>query len=529
MDVGVGVVQLERTNDLSARVLAAIEAAGRRTLLTDANSSFTGAGLGAFLEDLSSPILQHSNEGGRIGVRLDNSAVLAAAILGVIALKRVPVVLSPRTGGAARPSSSDALICNTATAPSGAEACCLIRVGWDGRIDVSTSPVAPSTDRLPRSGTAVVLYTSGSEGEPKGVQLSHAAIGYTVDHLIDRFRLDQSTVSVSVLPLHHTMGLNTQFLPTFFAGGRSVFVDTVMGLSTAYRTILESGCTFLGLVTRLLALFRDERARRRLPAAGAVRQVQLAGGPLRHDDMRLAADLFPGAVIHRGYGLTEAIRVAQSSSEVSSFLENAALTVLPGQRIEIRDEEGRSVPTGTVGEIFVGGPNLMLGYEHDLAAPPADGFLATGDLGELALDGQLVVHGRRDAIFKVDGERVSGTEIERAGSSLLPGVRDVRCLPVESEGRVRAVLFLETDRVPSAGEITAMAPAMSQAVRDALAHPAKRPSSICVMRRFPRTGNGKVCNASLKDMLAPDSTFAACTHAGITFRLCTPIRPGPRG
>src|SRR5262249_53099382 len=144
----------------------------------------------------------------------------AAAILATLALGRVPVILDSGESSVFRGTNTSLklsgllasaedfpdvpLFVSTVFLDASARA---VREAW--RED------APPPN--PPQGTALILYTSGSTGERKGVLVPETGILYTIDHLIEYFSLDRDTRASVILPLCHSMGLNTQFLPTFFA------------------------------------------------------------------------------------------------------------------------------------------------------------------------------------------------------------------------------------------------------------------------------------------------------------------------
>ncbi|MHB8880700.1 MAG: class I adenylate-forming enzyme family protein [Thermodesulfovibrionales bacterium] len=515
----------ERTisESLSDRIEGTISRYPQKVLLSDESVNFTGDDIHAFISEIRPLLTVFSQRRGRIGILLPNSAVLAAAILAAIALGRIPVILNSSARReqveALLPALNlDLLIVSRAADPELDSACSMVTISKSGGMTFIQRDGPGRWHELPREGTAIILYTSGSEGEPKGVQLSASGISYTINHLIDYFELDESAVSACIMPLCHTMGLNTQFLPVFFAGGRSVFFEIAMSLGKIYRQIIQAEATFAGLIPEFLQLCYEEKMRRGIEPALKVRHLQIAGGPIREDHLRRAMLLFPHAVVHKGYGLTEAIRVSSINSSDPRFFGNTEGYVLPGQTVEIRDEAGNILPPGSIGRIHVKGSNVMLGYDNDtIDAPVADGFLNTGDLGSLTPDNCLFIHGRHDSIFKIRGERISGYEIENAARSISSYFRDVRCLPLESSGRVRPVLFVELSQVPPADTFAELRLGFGRQLLQRLAHKLKMPGDIYFMENFPRTHNGKIRNKELKNIIIDECAEYLGTDGGLRF------------
>ncbi|MEZ4741440.1 MAG: class I adenylate-forming enzyme family protein [Bdellovibrionota bacterium] len=300
---------------------------------------------------------------------------------------------------------------------------------------------------LPETNTALILYTSGSTGKSKGVKISEESLSYMVDLLIDKLSLDETTTATITLPIFHTMALITQFLPTFFAGGKSIIINTELCTGKWYRLIQQSSGTFTALISDMLKYCKDEKVKRNLPAAEKVKLLQLAGGHISAKHLELARELFPNALIYKGYGLTEAIRVTMISSDDPHFDKDSAGYPLPGQEVNIRDEHGNNLPHEAIGEIHVKGPNLMLGYEAGIPSQiTEDGFLATGDYGYVSKEGLLVIQGRKDHVFKSNGRKIAPKEIEQYAIEL-SSVLKAKCVAVPCEQKgLKPILLIEVDR-----------------------------------------------------------------------------------
>ncbi len=356
-----------------------------KELVADHAVAFTGADLERALQSWLEAIGSEIPEGGYVGVRLEPSAAQALAVLAVLAAGRVPVMFNPWTSDAAYPADSGVMLHGLVCLDGGDPHEHLAPRGpvmlLDRRGEVAGRRPAPPGEApaLAPDAAALVLHTSGSTGTPKPVLLAAEGLLYMIDELISRFALDAETVAAIVLPIYHTTGLNTQFLPAVFAGGRAVVSSPRWLMGRIYRDVLESGATFVSLVNEMLRPSLDEKRRRGLPPATAVCEVQLAGSTVGPRHLEMARELFPAARIHRCYGLTEAIRVAMIASDDPGFDGEASGRALPGMEIEIRDREGGTVAAGTPGDILVRGPSVMLGYlDGGGVSPPAGGgWLAT--------------------------------------------------------------------------------------------------------------------------------------------------------
>jgi acyl-CoA synthetase (AMP-forming)/AMP-acid ligase II len=513
------------TNNLSDRIFCTIRNYSEKILLSDESVSFTGADIFAFINKINQNISIFSQKRSRIGILIPNSAVLAVSILSVLALGRIPVILSPSARREKVESfllklDLDFLIVSKAAYPELLSPCSFVHINMSGGMTLIKRKEVTKSHNLPREGTSVILYTSGSEGEPKGVQLSEVAINYTINYFISYFRLNEAVVSACIMPLYHAMGLNSQFLPMFFAGAKSVFFEISMSLGKIYRQIIHSESTFVKLIPEFLQLCFEEKSRRGLDPVLKVQHIQIAGGHIREDHLRKAMLLFPNAIVHKGYGLTEALSVSMINSGDPKFFCNTEGYVLPGQDVKVLDEAGNTLPPDIIGKIYVKGPNVMIGYDNDnYDSQINDGFLNTGDLGLLTSDNRLCIKGRHDSIFKILGKRISGREIEDTARSISPYFRDVKCLPLEDSGRVRTVLFVELYPVQTENIFLELKTGFRKALRKRLNNKLKMIGDIYLMGNFPRTYNGKVCNKTLMNIVKGENTEYLGKDGGLRFFL----------
>lgn len=477
-----------------------LERADDRVLLTDDFVELNAREIRAHIGQLSQLIERACAPGSRVGLVFPNSAVKALAVLAVLVAKRVPVMLNglesyPDPEHRLADKHLSLVLMDAVSAARFSLEIPAIGLDPSGKVKELVS-MRPVEFPPPPAGTAVILYTSGSSGLPKGVCLPEAGLLAVIDHLIEYQGFNEETVATVLLPICHTMGLNTQFLPAFLAGGRSEFFDSALALGRVYRDILESRGTCLALVSRMIRLCYEEKRRKKLPAADFVRSLTLAGGAIRAEHLEMAKELFPNAVLYKGYGLTEAIRVSMIDSRDPAFSQDNAGYALPGQTIEIRDDASAALPVGEIGRVFVRGSNVMLGYEAGDASVPssvgADGFLDTKDVGFLDPAGRLVVLGRSDGIVKIYGKRVPMKTIEEATIASAPGILDAKCLAFESErNELDLILFVER------GE--ALLPAdFELRLREKISRLPTFPRALVVLPEFPKTSNGKVDLSSLR-------------------------------
>lgn len=485
-----------------------------RTLLSDDLGGWTGREIEKKIGPVIRFIEGSTYPGSRVGVCFPNWAVQAFAIIAVSMARRIPVILShaevPKDpqfwlgdGGLSL------LVTSEEFAMEELHRLPMLGLNRKFQVKINTTQKTPRlqlADLMAPSmrGTGLVLYTSGSTGRPKGIMVPEIGMLQVAHHLIDYFKLSETTKSPVVLPVCHSMALNTQFIPTFLAGGECFFFNSRLGMSHLYRTILIQAGTFVSLIGDVLHACWEERQKRQLEPCFSVTHVQLAGGLILPAHVRMAQDLFPNALIHKGYGLTEAIRVTMMDHRDPDFLTSVVGRPLPSQKIEVRTVDGGLAAADEPGEIFVAGANVMLGVCHGRSRnlPGPDGFLATGDLGYLSKDGKLSVLGRTDSIFKINGHKVSGIEIEKQALSLSGEFRNVKsvCVFDAQKMRNKLVLFLELphDRQPDffQNQLTNFSKNLWLKLKN-FSH---YPRDIVVLPRFPRTTNGKLKISALEEI-----------------------------
>lgn len=260
----------------------------------------------------------------------------------------------------------------------------------------------PSGDRqwkMELDHPAVMLFTSGSTGEPKAAVLSYGNLYYNARGSNLNIRLKSHDRWLLSLPLYHVGGLGVLFR-CVLAGATVVVPDADQDIAAAQELYKV---THLSLVsTQLLRLLRLPQV---AESFAQVKAILLGGGPTPAS--ALAEALRRRWPVYGSYGLTEmASQVCTVSPLVPPSQRMHAGTVLKHRQLRISGS----------GEIEVRGNTLFMGYWVDgaLEAPRTDdGWFATGDLGELLPTGELVVKGRRDFMFISGGENIQPEEIER--------------------------------------------------------------------------------------------------------------------
>ncbi|MFJ8308009.1 MULTISPECIES: acyl-CoA synthetase [unclassified Streptomyces] len=358
------------------------------------------------------------------------------------------------------------------------------------RIDV---PLAGTAGPLPPEpaddAAALIVYTSGTTGPPKGAVLPRRAIASTLDALRDAWGWTADDVLVHGLPLFHVHGLILGILGPLRRGGsvRHLGRFSVEGVTRE----LSAGATMLfGVPTMYHRIAEVVGRDRELAKALADARLLVSGSAaLPAPDHRRIAQATGRAVIER-YGMTETLMLC-AVRESDGAHPGTVGTPLPGVELRLADE------ADGIGEIQVRGRNLFSGYlnrpEATAAAFTEDGWFRTGDLASRDADGRVRIVGRKATdLIKSGGYKIGAGEIENA---LLdhPGVREAAVTgepdPDLGERIVAWVVPTDHQSPPSATEL-------SDHVASELA-PHKRPRVVHFLTELPRNDMGKIMKRAL--------------------------------
>jgi acyl-CoA synthetase (AMP-forming)/AMP-acid ligase II len=336
---------------------------------------------------------------------------------------------------------------------------------------------------------ALVMFTSGTSGFPKGVVVSNANLLASCRAISEYLGYDAFPSAAVALPLHYSYALISQVLCQLLVGGRvHLFHDLRNPLKFA-KTVNELGLeTFCGVPSTFHALTMfHELSPISMPG---VRVLCSAGAAMDFTRFAAVKRIFPNSVFYNNYGMTEAApRIAFCREGDPRFHEPTCGRPMAGVDVKIVDPvTHEEVADGTRGVLVVRGPNITSGYLNDpeqtARAFTRDGFLISGDVAYRDR-GYLFVCGRLDDVFNCGGEKVVPLEIERvlngvAGveMSALAGIAD------EQRGMV-PVAFLKL-----ADPTLTRASLVQQLAREL--PKSKIPQLFVEVRAFPMTSNGKV-------------------------------------
>jgi long-chain acyl-CoA synthetase len=252
--------------------------------------------------------------------------------------------------------------------------------------------------------TAVIVYTSGTTGKPKGAELTHSQLYISCTGAGELLGFCNEDIGMAVLPLFHAFGLSSVLNVSVRFGGTLVLVP-----SFDPRTVLDElarhRCTiFSGVPTMYIALLQVDAAGRDLTA---LRLGICGGAPIPGEVIRALEHKFPTLVILQGYGMSETASLSTVNVNAEHRKVRSIGKPIWGVQLRVVGEDGNEPPPGPehLGEIVLRGYTVMKGYYNDSEATAGafrNGWLYTGDLGYRDEDGDLFVVGRKNDIVNRD-------------------------------------------------------------------------------------------------------------------------------
>lgn len=358
--------------------------------------------------------------GDRVGLLAENSAECMASWFGIVYAGAAVVPLhvlsvAPELAQRLRHARCSAILHDDARAGLARQAAGLAGVAHVASLAEISGPgpeVIVRPEDMAADAAAMILYTSGTTGTPKGAVITHASLMVHTSVLSQRvLGLDAASVVLCVLPLSHSYGCRMAMLAPLFSQARIVVVPRFEAART--RSILDDeAVTWAPVVPTMLAAWAELPAR---AAAGALRWVLSAGAPLG-DEIARRAEAQLGAEVRQGYGMTEATFSAINAPPDDRRFGCVGRPVW-GVEVRIVDGDGRDVPAGARGEVLVRGHNVMSHYLDDAAASVqvrTGGFVHSGDIGQLDADGRLYIVDRSKDMIIRGGYNVYPAEVEAA-------------------------------------------------------------------------------------------------------------------
>ena len=375
----------------------------------------------------------------------------------------------------------------------------LVDGGGEGGVRSYAEEIAREHDSFepaPRAEAdlAVILYTSGTTGAPKGVALSHGNLESNARASASLYELDRERWGVAVLPLSHSYGL-TVMNAGHILGTRGALLRW-FNLEEVLKTIQEFRAEAMsGVPTMFVYLLHYPEAARY--DTSSMRVWGSGAAPLPVEIVEPFERRFGGKLLE-GYGLTEASPVV-SAHRLSGVRKLGSVgPPIPGVTVSIRDDGDRALPAGEVGEVCVKGPNVMIGYyrnPEETARTIRDGWLRTGDMGRLDDDNFLYIVERKKDLIIRGGFNIYPRDVEETLYAF-PGVAEAAVIGMTDTlmgEEVIAFVVLKPGQSATAGEVIAFC-------QGRLAN-YKCPKEVRFVDALPKSPVGKILRKELRSQI----------------------------
>ena len=484
--------------NLAANLTASAEVLGEKTALKLDELEMSYRALETASARVAGLLAQRGiGPGERVGVMLPNVPEFAVVYYGVLRAGGVVVPMNPllkeREVAFYLGDSGARLVFAWHGFAEAAEAgarepgtdCLFVTPGEFARLLSEVEPAAEPLDRAP-DDTAVILYTSGTTGTPKGAELTHSNLTSNVATVVALHSFSERDVLLGALPLFHSFGQTCSMNATI-ASGATLSLIPRFDAGRALGIIERDGATvFQGVPTMYSALLHHPE--RESFNTSTLRVCVSGGASLPAEVLRGFEEAF-GCTLLEGYGLSETSPVASSNRPDRERRPGSVGVPIDGVQIRIVDENGAEVPIGARGEIVIRGPNVMKGYwgRPDATAETIrNGWFHTGDIGVMDEDGYFFIVDRLKDMIIRGGYNVYPREVEEVLYEH-PAVREVAVVGVPD---------------PELGEEVAAAVALKEGaaadedeLRDfvkARVAPYKYPRVISFFPDLPKGPSGKI-------------------------------------
>ncbi|MEX0839686.1 MAG: fatty acid--CoA ligase [Parvibaculum sp.] len=342
----------------------------------------------------------------------------------------------------------------------------------------------------------IQLYTSGTTGHPKGVQLTNANYLSIFHQGAEWAQWHRGEVVLVCMPLFHVAGVNIGVLGNLH-GCKNIILKDVDPL--AILKLIETEKLNVAFMVPAVILFLLQQPGIKTADLSSVRQILYGASPIAEDVLRQAQTTFTRADFVQLYGLTEttggATHLPPGAHDPAKGKLRSCGIPNPGMEIRVVDDKGTEVPVGEVGEIVIRGGSVMKGYWNRADATKdaiRDGWFYTGDAGFFDSDGYLFIHDRVKDMIVSGGENIYPAEVENAlfGHEAIADAAVIG-VPDEKWGEaVKAIVVLKPGQKATPEEIIAFAKTRIASY--------KVPKSVDFIEALPRNPSGKILRRELR-------------------------------
>lgn len=401
-------------------LLQARERAGARLAVADGIATLSYRQLTALAAVLRRIVLRES-ECERVGVLLPASSLFPAALFGILWAGRsaIPLnfLLNPdELARVVRDADIDLVLTvrhfSELASQLGVRTIALDALPLKRKLIVQSLRSLPPAPKANPADTAVILYTSGTTAEPKGVELSHGNLLSNATDAIASLEIDPNQTFLNILPPFHVFGLLANVLVPVILAAPVHAQPRFSPIAVVHAVAEEKITVLLAIPSMFAAILRVKHAD---PATFRNIYLAISGGEPLPESVRRGFEERFGVTLRQGYGLTETSPVLAAGS-LHQWRDGTVGRPIRNVEVQIRDAQGNPVSGGEEGEIFVRGPGVMKGYfrrpDETRRVLSPEGWFDTGDIGRIDADGFLSITGRAKEMLIIGGENVFPREIE---------------------------------------------------------------------------------------------------------------------
>jgi len=451
-----------------------------------------------------------------IGILLPNIVITALLFMGLQIIRKTAVFLNYSSGPGALTHAMDLADLNTIVTsrqflgriklqPSLFEGKNVIYIeelkdvlGVKAKIAGILCAFFPGSYRNMKAGeekeTAAILFTSGSEGVPKGVCLSHENIISNIHQALSRIDITEDDYFFNALPIFHSFGLTVGTILPLFANVKTYLYVNPLHYRIVPEIIYDEACTIImGTNT-----FLNGYSRKAHPYDFHTMRYVYCGAEALSDAVFEKYAKIYGVRVMSGYGATECSPVITMNSALQHEYGTVG-RVLSGIEYKLSPAAGIDSKGGSVGRLFVKGKNVMKGYlKNDKAnlkyLVEDEGWYDTGDIVEVTPEGYLKIVGRLKRFSKISGEMVSLTAVEDTLAGIFGERKTVVVMAMEDERKGEKLVLITNEKGADLKSVR-------ERVREKGLPDLACPREIIYMKDIPKLGTGKVDYVKLKELL----------------------------
>jgi len=346
---------------------------------------------------------------------------------------------------------------------------------------------------------ALLIYTAGTTGLPKGVMLTQRNLLSCVESCQLAFDLSEKDRVMCVLPMFHSFAWSTNVILPLRLGATTVVIESLLPFQPALKQLWKNKVTLVCCIPQVYSTLVHHVHG---PKALLLRllnplKMAISGAAPLPAEVQVKFEKTFGTALLEGYGLTEAAPVVSVNPRYGTHKPGTVGLPLPGVDIKIADDDEKELENYEIGEVFVRGANVMVGYYKQPEATAetfsADGWLKTGDLGFLDSDGYLTLVDRKKDLIISKGLNIYPQEVE-AALITHPAVAEVAVVGIRDgsgDESVCAFVVLEPEMSVKPRELIAFA-------RHSLAS-YKVPRDVVFLDELPKNALGKVLKKDLRE------------------------------